>query len=202
VSSISDVPGPQPEQFLRLPAVKALVGLSTSTIYKHVSSRSFPRRTGCLPVDPWHESCLRSWLGRLAGPRLGLSHRPRSPAHRIARSPAHHQHPDRNKAGPVFASAGLLRGLMRTSTKCHVRTALSSRAEARFAARFRRSRRMRLLRKVQRFQRVSCVAPEANCEHSMAPVNRKTSCHLTRSKPLIRNDYLLRLQLAITEHLR
>jgi prophage regulatory protein len=54
-----------PDSILRLPAVKARIGLSRSTIYLRVSHGSFPRpiSLGARAVG-WVESDVEEWISR------------------------------------------------------------------------------------------------------------------------------------------
>ena len=58
-----------PTKILRLPAVKAMTGLSRSSIYKKVSERTFPMPVrlgvGARAVG-WYECQVNDWLEKLS----------------------------------------------------------------------------------------------------------------------------------------
>jgi len=61
-------------RILRLPEVKASVGLSRSTIYLRIEEGSFPRpiSLGARAVG-WLESDIENWIGERIGKRQGCA---------------------------------------------------------------------------------------------------------------------------------
>lgn len=59
------VPEPEPERraYVRLPAVRDLTGLPTSTIYRYVKTRQFPQPHALGPrTVGWLQSDIEQWL--------------------------------------------------------------------------------------------------------------------------------------------
>ena len=62
------------DRILRLPEVKASVGLSRSTIYLRIQEGSFPKpiSLGARAVG-WLESDIENWIGERIGKRRGCA---------------------------------------------------------------------------------------------------------------------------------
>ena len=58
-----------PDQFVRLPEVKRLSGLTRSTIYRHIAKGMFPRQCRVGGVAAWSQDEITKWQ------RAQLAHR-------------------------------------------------------------------------------------------------------------------------------